>query len=138
MIPIVYFSNVSNNTKRFVEKLGIDAQRIPVLPKEPELLVTKPYVLITPTYGGGTHGAKGAVPVQVKRFLSNERNRSLALGVISSGNMNFGEHFAIAGDVISAKLNIPFLYRFEILGTPADVEAVQEGLSKFYNTGVSI
>ena len=47
------------------------------------------YVLLTPTYGGGT--IDKAVPVQVKRFLNDERNRSGIIGVIASGNTNFGE-----------------------------------------------
>lgn len=130
MTNLVFFSNVSNNTLRFVEKLGIEAQQIPVYPKEQPLFVTEPYVLLTPTYGGGSH--KGAVPVQVKKFLNDETNRSLARGVISSGNTNFGEAFCIAGDLISQKLQIPYLYRFELLGLPWDVEAVRDGLDLFW------
>lgn len=132
MTNLVFFSNVSNNTKRFVEKLGIEALQIPVYPKEQPLFVSEPYVLIVPTYGGGSQ--RGAVPVQVKKFLTNETNRSLARGVISSGNTNFGKAYCIAGDIISNKLEIPYLYRFEILGMPWDVERVQEGLSDFWQS----
>lgn len=131
MTRIVFFSNVSNNTARFVDKLGTPALRIPILAKEQPLLVTEPYVLIVPTYGGGV--AKGAVPVQVKKFLNNETNRSLARGVISGGNINFGAAFCIAGDEISRKLAIPYLYRFEVLGTPEDVDNVTVGLDDFWN-----
>lgn len=131
MTNLVFFSNVSNNTARFVEKLGIPALRIPILTKEQPLLVSEPFVLIVPTYGGGA--TKGAVPVQVKKFLNNETNRSLARGVISGGNINFGAAFCIAGDEISRKLAIPYLYRFEILGTPEDVGNVIAGLDDFWN-----
>ena len=72
--------------------------------------------------------------VQVKKFLSDENNRSLAKGVIASGNTNFGSAYGIAGDLISAKLKIPFLYRFELLGLPWDVSAVEDGLDLFWNT----
>lgn len=130
-MSIVYFSNVSENTSRFVEKLDLPAQRIPIYSKEQPLIVTEPYVLIVPTYGGGSH--KGAVPVQVKKFLNNENNRSLARGVIASGNTNFGVAYCIAGDLISAKLNIPYLYRFELLGLPWDVDAVRDGLNSFWS-----
>lgn len=34
----------------------------------------------------------------------------------------------MAGDVISAKLNIPHLYRFELAGTTKDLQQVAEGL----------
>lgn len=126
---IVFFSNVSNNTARFVEKLDIPAQRIPIFSSEAPLFVAEPYVLISPTYGGGHNGGRGAVPVQVKKFLSVPENRDLCHGVIAAGNMNFGEYFCIAGNALSAKLNVPYLYRFELLGTQDDVLAVQTGLS---------
>ena len=89
MSALVYFSSASGNTTRFVEgcrldEFGIHTMRIPLRPDEPELHVDEPYVLLTPTYGGGTIGK--AVPVQVKRFLNDERNRSDIIGVIASGN----------------------------------------------------
>lgn len=131
MTSLVFFSNVSNNTTRFMDKLNRPSQRIPVFSTEQPLFVTEPFVLITPTYGGGAH--KGAVPVQVKKFLADEGNRNLARGVIASGNTNFGSAYCIAGDLISAKLKIPFLYRFELLGLPWDVSAVEDGLDAFWN-----
>ena len=87
-------------------------------------------MLIVPTYGGGPETR--AVPKQVIRFLNDEHNRSLCRGVIAAGNTNFGEAFGIAGDIISRKLQVPYLYRFELFGTPDDVTAVKEGLEKFW------
>lgn len=75
MAQLIYFSSVSENTHRFVGKLGIAADRIPVLPSEPHLQATEPFVLLLPTYGGG-NGA-GAVPKQVIRFLNDPDNRGL-------------------------------------------------------------
>ncbi len=74
MSSLVYFSSVSENTHRFVEKLGLPAQRIPLTPGEPPLRVIEPYVLVLPTYGGGKEG--GAVPRQVVKFLNDEHNRA--------------------------------------------------------------
>ncbi|KND18425.1 ribonucleotide reductase stimulatory protein [Pannonibacter phragmitetus] len=127
---LVYFSSTSENTRRFVEKLGTDAIRLPVDASAPVPLVSEPFVLVTPTYGGGT--AKGAVPKPVIRFLNEEQNRKLIRGVIAAGNTNFGEGYAIAGNIISAKCNVPFLYRFELLGTAEDVENVALGLERFW------
>ncbi len=95
MSSLVYFSSASDNTHRFVQKLGLPAQRIPLRPTEPFLHVTEPYVLIVPTYGGGNEG--GAVPRQVIKFLNDEDNRALIRGVIAAGNTNFGEKYCIAG-----------------------------------------
>lgn len=44
--------------------------------------VCEPFVLVTPTYGGG--GSKGAVPKPVIRFLNDENNRSFIRGVIAA------------------------------------------------------
>ena len=131
---LVYFSSVSGNTARFIEKLGARAVRIPLHQSDPALVVDEPYILVTPTYGGGQGRGeeKGAVPKQVIRFLNDEHNRSLIRGVISAGNTNFGEHFCVAGDIISRKCNVPHLYRLEVFGTPEDVERVSAGLERWW------
>ena len=131
---LVYFSSVSGNTARFIEKLGARAVRIPLHSTDPALVIDEPYVLVTPTYGGGQGKGveKGAVPKQVIRFLNDERNRGLIRGVISAGNTNFGEHFCIAGDIISRKCHVPHLYRLEVFGTPEDVERVNAGLERWW------
>ncbi len=129
MARIVYFSSVSENTHRFVQRLGLPATRIP-LHWEDGFQVDDEYVLIVPTYGGGT--VKGAVPKQVVKFLNAPHNRALIRGVISSGNTNFGTGYCIAGDIISSKCQVPYLYRYELLGTAEDVDRVREGLGQFW------
>ena len=124
---LVYFSSASENTHRFVQKLGVDAARIPLHRHDEPLKVTEPYVLVVPTYGGGTPA--GAVPKQVIRFLNNPGNRALIRGVISAGNTNFGQAYCLAGEIISAKCQVPHLDRFELLGTPDDVSRNRERLA---------
>ena len=134
-VRIVYFSNVSENTRRFVDKLRTPAVRIPVRPREPRPVVSDPYVLIVPTYGGCVDitGSRGAsVPRQVVAFLNDQHNRSLCRGVIAAGNSNFGSACGVPGEVISRKLGVPFLYRFELMGTHEDVTRVREGLEEFW------
>ncbi|WP_307741914.1 class Ib ribonucleoside-diphosphate reductase assembly flavoprotein NrdI [uncultured Mobiluncus sp.] len=127
---LVYFSSATENTKRFVERVGVPALRIPLHPGSEPLLVDEEYVLMVPSYGGGD--TSKAVPKQVIKFLNVEHNRNLCRGVISSGNINFGEAYCIAGKVLSRKLKVPFLYKFELLGTPEDVTAVRKGLEEFW------
>ena len=128
---IVYYSSRSENTHRFVEKLGLRAARIPVGAED--LHIREPYVLISPTYCGD--GGKGAVPKQVIRFLNDAENRSNIRGVIAAGNSNFGETYGLAGDVISQKCQVPYLYRFELLGTAEDVANVKDGMGRFWTRG---
>lgn len=126
MVNIVFFSNVTRNTERFVSKLELDCtvQRIPVR-GEFEEEIDGPYVLITPTYN------ERGIPIQVKKFLSKGTNRRYLTGVIAGGNKNFGSDYAIAGKMISSKCKVPMLYAFEIMGTPEDVKKVREGLQTY-------
>jgi len=130
MSSLVYFSSASENTHRFVQRLGLPAERIPLHAADGFLRVEEPYVLIVPTYGGG--GAAGAVPRQVIAFLNDVHNRSLIRGVIAAGNTNFGAAYCIAGQIISAKCSVPYLYGFELLGTPEDVISVRDGLDQLW------
>lgn len=128
---LVYFSSVSENTRRFVDRLDRAAARIPLRPRiEGGLRVSRPFVLVVPTYGGGARA--DAVPKQVIAFLNDPVNRGLLRGVITAGNTNFGEHFCLAGPVISGKCGVPELYRFELLGTAYDVARVTDGLAQFW------
>ena len=127
---IVFFSSVSGYTARFIQKLGLPALRIPLYRHETPLRVDQPYVLITPTYGGGD--GHGAVPKQVIRFLNDEHNRGLIRGVIAAGNTNFGDAYCLAGDIIARKCAVPHMYRLELFGTPEDVENVRTGLDRFW------
>jgi protein involved in ribonucleotide reduction len=127
---LIYFSSTSENTSRFVAKLGCESGRIPLYPKDAPLLATRPFVLVVPTYGGT--GGEGSVPKQVIRFLNNPQNRKLLRGVIGAGNTNFGDNYCLAADIIAAKCKVPRLYRFELMGTPDDVARVNNGLDTFW------
>ncbi len=130
MNSLVYFSSKSENTHRFVGKLGLPAVRIPIAAQGEMLRMDCPYILLVPSYGGGT--ATGAVPRQVIHFLNDEHNRSLIRGVIAAGNTNFGAAYCIAGEIVSQKCKVPYLYRFELLGTPEDVAKVKQGVTEFW------
>ncbi|MFC3396506.1 class Ib ribonucleoside-diphosphate reductase assembly flavoprotein NrdI [Brenneria rubrifaciens] len=130
MNPLVYFSSQSENTHRFISKVGLPALRIPIATELPTLKVDQPYILVVPSYGGG--GSKGAVPRQVIHFLNERQNRDYLRGVIAAGNMNFGAAYGIAGDIIAQKCQVPYLYRFELLGTAEDVANVRKGVIEFW------
>ena len=124
MSLIVYFSSSSENTHRFVQRLALPAVRIPLNERE-RIQVDEPYILIVPSYGG-------AVPRQAIRFLNDPHNRRLIRGVIAAGNRNFGEAYGRAGEVIAQKCGVPYLYRFELMGTQQDVDNVRKGVSEFW------
>jgi protein involved in ribonucleotide reduction len=128
-LDIVYFSNYSGNTKRFVEKLNGNTTRIPIdWDSDNPITVTNGYVLFVPTYGGGSE--RSAVPRQVRHFLNIPGNREMLRGIVGLGNTNFGEHFCKAAEIISGKTGVPIIARVEIFGTSEDVQRVQERLEQ--------
>jgi protein involved in ribonucleotide reduction len=136
---LIYFSSVSNNTHRFVEKLGLaeeETARLPLRTHSETLHATEPFVLILPTYGAG--GGSGSVPKQVIKFLNVESNRALLRGVIGAGNTNFHDSYCIAGDIVAQKCKVPHLYRFELMGTQEDVSKVHKGLEEFWKQQSSL
>jgi protein involved in ribonucleotide reduction len=130
-IDIVYFSNYSGNTKRFVEKLDDSAIRIPIDWRSNSVTIARPYVLFVPTYGGGE--GRAAIPRQVRSFLNVIENRDLLRGVVGFGNTNFGEHFCKAAELISQKTGVPVIAKVEIFGTPDDVIKVKERMRMLYD-----
>lgn len=132
MSGLIYFSSRSGNTRRFVQALGIAAERIPIADEIPMPAPRAPFILITPTYADGQ--GHGAVAKPVIRFLNDPENRRYLRGVIASGNRNFGALFALAGEVISHKCKVPVLHRFELAGTPTDIALVTEQWNRFSKT----
>ncbi|PKH21919.1 class Ib ribonucleoside-diphosphate reductase assembly flavoprotein NrdI [Enterobacterales bacterium CwR94] len=129
MYPLVYFSSQSENTARFIQRLAVDAKRIPLDARQ-TLHVAHPFILVVPSYGGGS--TRGAVPRQVIQFLNQPQNRQQLRGVIAAGNRNFGEAYGLAGNIIAQKCQVPCLYKFELLGTEHDVMRVRQGVTQFW------
>ncbi|MFM6944075.1 MAG: class Ib ribonucleoside-diphosphate reductase assembly flavoprotein NrdI [Bacteroidota bacterium] len=131
-INIVYFSNYSGNTKRFVEKVAHGASAVTRIPihwdNDNPVVVADKYVLFVPTYGGGSE--RSAIPRQVRNFLNIPENRELLVGIVGFGNTNFGEHYCKAAEMISGKTGVPIIARVEIFGTSEDVAKVEERLEK--------
>lgn len=127
---LVYFSTRSGNTRRFIEKLDLPAERIPFEKDASPLKVESPYILVVPSYGGGN--VAGAVPKPVIHFLNDEHNRQWIRGVIAAGNTNFGTAYGIAGRIVADKCGVPLLYRFELFGTAQDVANVRQGVTSFW------
>ena len=127
---MVYSPSATHTPRGCAQNPGFAAPRIALRRRDDRLIATEPFVLVTPTYGGGHDG--GAVPKQVIAFLNEPSNRAFLRGVIAAGNTNFGSAYCLAGDIVSAKCQVPYLYAFELMGTQQDVSRVQEGLERFW------
>lgn len=118
--PIYYYSSSSGLVRSFAERLGRPVFNL----AEREHRTSEadgPWVLLTPSYKSG-NDRNDTVPEGVLRFLASDVNRRRMVGVIGSGNRNFGVHYQRACRVVAARSGRPVLFEFELSGTPWDVE----------------
>jgi protein involved in ribonucleotide reduction len=101
---VVYYSSRSGNTDRFVAHLGLPVTRIPIDVEKDLPDPQGTYVLICPTFADSQ--GRGAVPKQVIRFLNDPDRRAKLVGVIGTGNRNFGATYALSGRIIAEKCKV--------------------------------
>lgn len=120
---IVYWSSNSGGTKRVAEALATDTVELN------DYDGTSPYVLMTPTYD---QPRGGFTPKPVQQFL--EEHAANMVGVLGLGNRNFGEKYCQAAHDISKQLNVPVLWRIEIMGSQEDLTVVDSGIREHWHT----
>ena len=118
---VVYYSRF-RNTKAMLKKLNTHLNVVDIANYDGK----NEYVLITPTYG------IGEVPDEVNEFLKLHYENML--GVISSGNTNWGPRYGNAGRIISETYKVPWLYRYELRGYDEDIENIRKVLDNLYGT----
>ncbi|TDM12627.1 class Ib ribonucleoside-diphosphate reductase assembly flavoprotein NrdI [Macrococcus lamae] len=115
-MKIIYYS-LTGNITRFLQRAGLEA-----VPLSQAYGIHEPFILVTGTFGFGE------VPMPVAEFLITH-HRYLR-GVAASGNKNFGQNYAKAGDTIAAQYNIPLLMKFELHGNDRDSLLFKEKVGK--------
>lgn len=115
----IYYYSMTGNTKSFLKRSKFDNYENINSVEE----VNEPFIIATGTV------KYGEVPLPVINFLEN--NSQYLRGVISSGNRNWGENFAKAGDVIAEKYNVPLIMKFELRGSQKQLEEFNERMDKF-------
>ena len=137
MTSLVYFSSASENTHRFVQKLGLPAPRIPTARPRGHLRAHEPYVLIVPTYGGGNDGMgrdTSYVPKRSSKFLNNDAQQGADPRRDRGRQHQLRRILSVLQETSSlSKCRVPYLYRFELMGTAEDVERVRAGLGQFWD-----
>lgn len=118
--PVYYYSSSSGLVRSFAERLDRPVHDLSV--REVRLSEADgPWVLLTPSYKTG-NDANDTIPEAVRRFLRSAHNRRLLVGVMGSGNRNFGRYYQKAAREIAERSGRPVLFEFELAGTPWDVE----------------
>ena len=130
-VPVYYFSSVSNLTGRFAEHLAERTGRAVFNLADSAVRrgeTDGPWVLLTPSYKAG-NADEVTLPAPVKAFLRSPANRRSLVGIIGSGNRNFGEYYQAAARKLAAASGRPVLFEFELSGTPEDVARCAEILA---------
>ncbi len=123
-IPVYYSSSVSNLTGRFAERLSAhDGREVRNLNDAAVRRSEAPgrWVLLTPSYKAG-NADEVTLPAPVRAFLRSPVNRRRMVGIIGSGNRNFGSYYQAAARELAQPCGRPVLFEFELSGTPEDVE----------------
>lgn len=120
---MIVFASRTGNVRAVVEKLGVEAIAL-----TETLQVTSPFILFTYT------DALGAVPSVVATFMA--RNAHHCIGILASGNRNFGHaYFARAGDTLAAQYDVPLLKKIELRGTQADLTHMKALYNDYMKVG---
>lgn len=120
MVATVFYS-ITGQTKKFVEKTGLDAYQI--TDDFPQHEMKEKYVLITPSY-------QDFMMDSLVDFLNFKENKKNLVGIIGCGNRNFNDLFAQTAKKISVTLKVPILYLLEFSGTAKDAENVRSIVNK--------
>lgn len=87
-------------------------------------MADQPYVLMCPSYDAPR--TRGFTPKPVKQFLKD--NHRLMVGVIGTGNRNFGNNYCKAAYNISAHFQVPIIHLVDIRGTQGDIDDIDHKL----------
>jgi len=118
--PVYYYSSSSGLVRTFAERLDRPVRNLAER-EHRRSEADGPWVLLTPSYKTG-NDANDTIPEAVRRFLASPHNRRLLVGVMGSGNRNFGQYYQKAAREVAQRSGRPVLFEFELAGTPWDVE----------------
>ena len=124
-VTMVYAS-LTGNTKRLMDKLAQARPEWQIIRIQDGVTVHQPFHLVTFTTG------VGQVPALVERFL--QQHRHLLQSVTVSGNMNWGQTFGRAGDIIARDYHVPLLLKYELAGNDQVLQQIISKIEEFYGS----
>lgn len=117
----VVYCSMTGNVRAFVRKLNQINKSIETIEiRNGKEVVDDKYLLITHTTG------KGEMPKKLVDFLGDKTNVKNAVGVVGSGNKNWGAHFCGGAYKASEICGVPVLHTFEVRGNQKDIDKALE------------
>lgn len=115
MTRLVFYS-LTGQCRRFIRKLDLEGLATELTPANPLPQMVEDFILLVPSYD------EADVEV-VDDFLAD--NHHFCIGLIGSGNRNFGPDFCKTARRYAQRYDLPILYEFEFNGTDQDVAHVK-------------
>ena len=122
---VVYFT-LTGNTEMFANKL--DAKTLKITKYDLDTVeMDEPYLLLIPTYE----------PDATKTpFAFAKKHRSNLVGIVGSGNRNFGKDlFCYSAMDLADEVNAPIVHMYEFQGSINDVNKINEIVKSYEETG---
>ena len=120
---IVYWSSNSGGTKRAAERLKTKTVELK------NYNGTSPYIIMCPSFD---QPRGGFTPKPVQAFL--DKHAANMIGVLPTGNVNFGEYFCQSGRDISNAHRVPIVYRIDLPGNAEDYINIDNGIEQHWQT----
>lgn len=129
---IVYYS-LTGQTARLAGKFknplfGSENLLTEISNANPFVSINEPYLLLVPSY------EEPEVEDIFCDFLETENNLSHCIGMIGSGNINFGDLFLVTAKRLRESYNLPILYELEFHGTPRDIFEIENMLDNKFSS----
>lgn len=128
---IVYYS-MTGQCRRFASKFtspiwGEENKLVELSPSNPYITMTQPYIIIVPSYE----------EIEIREifydFFETADNINLCIGMIGSGNRNFGDLYLVTAKEMHDLYDIPILYDVEFHGNSRDVTEIEHLLSDIWH-----
>lgn len=141
---ILYIS-ISGNTRSFVARMqALSEQKHAKNPDFPIIqskeihdnsfdeAIAEPFFAIVPTYleggNGVDNGDQEILTEALREYIAFENNADFCLGIIGSGNKNFGYQYCLTAKQYSQQFDTPLLADFELRGNNSEIAAIYEKL----------
>lgn len=108
-----YFQSLTGQTRRFLKKAGYEADATELTETNFLDEVDAPFIVIVPSYDLELNEL-------IFDFLTADDNFKHCVGVVGTGNRNFGTDFAWVAQLVAHDFSLPLLFTCEFSGTPAD------------------
>lgn len=145
---LLYIS-ISGNTRSFAKRIQqhseIMHQENPDFPiiqlkeihdNSPFEKEESPYFVSLPTYLEGGNGVDSGdqeiLTQSMREYIEYAENAALCLGVIGSGNKNFGHQYCLTAKQYAAQFDVPVVADFELRGNQKEIEQIYQKLTTIW------